>query len=107
MDGFVSKFHVSIVGTPFAFHYKMDKSNNPKFYPQTEVYRLIIHGLLGLGYNVYVTDIWKCWDKYKTYRGTCDIYQRPRKFFSYPLVIIKVIIIFAIIIFLIKAGKNE
>ena len=38
---------------------------------------------------------------------TCDIYQRPRNFFSYPLVIIKVIIIFAIIIILIEAGKNE
>lgn len=90
-----------IVGTPFAYH------NDVLCCPQTLVYRKIIQGLLNKGYNVYVTDIWKCWDKYKTYRGTCDIYQRPRIFFSYPLVIIKVIIIFAIIIILIKAGKNE
>ncbi len=56
-------FDKSIVGTPFAFHYEL------QYYKQTEVYRLIVDGLLKKGYNVYITDIWKCWDKSKTYRG--------------------------------------
>ncbi len=44
-----------IVGTPFAYH------NDVLCCPQTLVYRKIIQGLLIKGYNVYVTDIWKCW----------------------------------------------
>ena len=51
-----------IVGTPFAIHYEEAK------YPQTNVYRLIIDGLLNKGYDVYVTDVWKCWDKNSTFR---------------------------------------
>lgn len=58
-----SPFPQPIVGTPFAFHY------TPECYKQTEVYRNIIHGLLKKGYNVYITDIWKCWDKSKNTRG--------------------------------------
>ena len=53
-------FDNPIVGTPFAFHYKQ------KVCKQTKVYREIIHGLLQKGYNVYVTDIWKCWDNSNT-----------------------------------------
>jgi hypothetical protein len=56
-------FDKPIVGTPFAFHYEL------QYYKQTEVYRLIVDDLLKKGYNVYITDIWKCWDKDKTYRG--------------------------------------
>ena len=55
-------FQKPIVGTPFAFHYAS------QLYKQTEVYRSIISGLLAKGYKVYITDIWKCWDKYKTTR---------------------------------------
>ena len=55
-------FQQPIVGTPFAFHYAS------QLYKQTEVYRSIISGLLAKGYKVYITDIWKCWDKDKTTR---------------------------------------
>lgn len=57
-----------IVGTPFAFHYRL------QFYQQTEAYRLVIRGdntikgLLRKGYQVYVTDIWKTWDQNKQFR---------------------------------------
>lgn len=54
---FGPKFPNPIVGTPFALHY------NSTLYKQTDVYRLIICGLLQKGYNVYVTDIWKCWEE--------------------------------------------
>lgn len=59
-------FRQPIVGTPFAFHYNL--KNAEKCYSQTEVYRKIIRGLLNKGYNVYITDIWKSWDKNKVTR---------------------------------------
>jgi len=61
-----SPFQQPIVGTPFAFHYNL--KNIEKCYSQTVVYREIICGLLNKGYNVYITDIWKSWDKNKTTR---------------------------------------
>lgn len=50
-------FNQPIIGTPFAIHYKQS------VYPQTEVYRQIINGLLNKRYNVYITDAHKIYSK--------------------------------------------
>ena len=60
LRSFKPNFSKPIVGTPFAYHYDCIR------YPKTEVYRLVINGLLKKGYKVYVTDIWKSWDNKKT-----------------------------------------
>ena len=49
-------FKQPIIGTPFALHYKQDK------YPQTEVYRRIIAGLLN-EFDVYITDAHKIYSR--------------------------------------------
>lgn len=59
LEGIVNLKNQTIIGTPFALHYKQN------CYPKTEVYREIIRKLLDKGFMVYITDANKIYPQRK------------------------------------------